>query len=440
MTLEDAPSLAPRRPGVRGVHRAWWVAAVAFVALVASAGFRATPGVLILPLQQEFGWSTATISLAVSVNLLLFGLTAPFAAALMESFGIRRVVGGALLVVAAGSGLTVFMTASWQLVLCWGVLVGLGTGSMALVFAATIANRWFTRSRGLVTGILTAGSATGQLVFLPLVAWLAEEAGWRAAALVVSGAALAVVPLVLLLLAERPADVGVEPYGGPDPTGPAPAPTGGAARTAVSALRRATRVPAFWLLAGGFAICGASTNGLIATHFVPAAHDHGMPTTTAAGLLALVGVFDVVGTIASGWLTDRVDSRVLLAWYYGLRGLSLFALPVLFAEVPQATMLLFVLFYGLDWVATVPPTVALCRERFGADGGIVFGWVFASHQIGAALAASAAGFVRTTTGSYDPAWLGAGALCLVAAALSMSVRARPSAASSPGATTAAMSD
>lgn len=422
------------------VHRAWWVAGVAFVALVASAGFRATPGVLILPLREEFGWSTATVSLAVSVNLLLFGLTAPFAAALMERFGMRRVVAVALCVVAAGSGLTVFMTASWQLVLCWGVLVGLGTGSMALVFAATVANRWFTRSRGLVTGILTAGSATGQLVFLPVVAVLAERSGWRTAALVVAGAALAVVPLVLLLLADRPADVGLEPYGGPDPLGPAAPPAGGAAHAAVSALRRASRSPAFWLLAGGFAICGASTNGLVATHFVPAAHDHGMGTTTAAGLLALVGVFDVVGTIASGWLTDRVDSRLLLAWYYALRGLSLFALPVLFSAVPHATMLLFIVFYGLDWVATVPPTVALCRERFGADGGIVFGWVFASHQVGAALAASAAGLVRTTTGSYDAAWVGAGALCLVAAGLSLSLRASRSAAASPGATTASMSD
>jgi predicted MFS family arabinose efflux permease len=311
---------------------------------------------------------------------------------------------------------------------------------MALVFAATVANRWFTRSRGLVTGVLTAGSATGQLVFLPLVAVLADRSGWRTAALVVAGAALAVVPLVLLLLADRPADVGLEPYGGPDPVAPSAPVSGGAAVAAVGALRRASRTPAFWLLAAGFAICGASTNGLIATHFVPAAHDHGMHTTTAAGLLALVGVFDVVGTIASGWLTDRVDSRLLLAWYYALRGLSLFALPFLFSAVPQATMLLFIVFYGLDWVATVPPTVALCRERFGSDGGIVFGWVFASHQVGAALAASAAGLVRTTTGSYDAAWVGAGALCLVAAGLSVSVRARRTQVDSPGATQSSMSD
>lgn len=434
VTPAEPPVASPR------VHRAWWVAAVAFVALVATAGFRATPGVLIVPLQQEFGWSTATISLAVSVNLLLFGLMAPFAAALMERFGIRQVVATALVLVAAGSGLTVFMTASWQLVLLWGVLVGLGTGSMALVFAATVANRWFTRSRGLVTGLLTAGSATGQLVFLPLVAALADRSGWRTAALVVALAALAVVPLVLLLLCERPSDVGLLPYGAgaTEPAEPAeaapaagsavaavPAPTfvgPGPARVAIGALRRASHTPAFWLLTGGFAICGATTNGLIATHFMPAAHDHGMATTTAAGLLAVVGVFDIVGTIASGWLTDRFDSRLLLAWYYGVRGLSLFALPALFSATPQASMLIFILFYGLDWVATVPPTVALCRQVFGDEGTVVFGWVFASHQVGAAFAASAAGLIRTDLGSYDLAWIGAGTLCLVAAGLSVSLR------------------
>ncbi len=417
-----------RRP-----HRAWIVAAVALVALIGAAGFRSTPGVLLVPLQEEFGWSTASISLAVSVNLLLFGLTAPFAAALMDRFGMRQVVAIALVIVAAGSGLTVFVTASWQLVVCWGLFVGLGTGSMALVFAATVANRWFTRSRGLVTGILTAGGTAGQLVFLPALAFLAESTGWRAASLVVSGAALAVVPLVLALLTDRPEDLGIEPYGGaavPAVAVAAPgARTPGPARAAVDALRRASHRPVFWLLAGGFAICGATTVGLVGTHFIPAAHDHGMPGTTAAGLLALVGLFDIVGTIASGWLTDHVDSRLLLAWYYGLRGLSLFALPFLFSAAPQASMLVFIVFYGLDWIATVPPTVALCREEFGADGTMVFGWVFASHQIGAAIAASGAGVLRTELGTYDLAWFAAGVLCLLAAAMSLALRlSRPQAA------------
>ncbi len=407
-----------RRP-----HRAWIVATVALVALIGAAGFRSAPGVLLVPLQDEFGWSTATISFAVSVNLLLYGLTAPFAAALMDRFGMRQVVTTALVVVAAGSGLTVFMSASWQLIVCWGLLVGLGTGSMAVVFAATVANRWFTRSRGLVTGVLTAGGTAGQLVFLPVLAFLSEETGWRAASLVIAAASLAVVPLVWAFLTDRPEDIGIEPYGGaPAATAPLRSSTVGPARAAVQALRRATHRPVFWLLAGSFAICGATTVGVVGTHFIPAAHDHGMRGTTAAGLLALVGLFDIVGTIASGWLTDRVDSRLLLGWYYGLRGLSLIALPFLFSATPHPSMLIFIIFYGLDWIATVPPTVALCREEFGADGTMVFGWVFASHQIGAAIAASAAGILRTEAGTYDIAWFAAAALCLFAAGMSLALR------------------
>jgi sugar phosphate permease len=409
-------TLLPRR-----VHLAWIVAAVAFVAAVGAAGFRATPGVLINPLQEEFGWSRATISAAVSVNLILFGLTSPFAAALMERFGMRTVVAAALVLVAAGSGLTVFMRTTWQLMLCWGVLVGLGTGSMALAFVATVTGRWFVRRRGMVTGVLTAGGATGQLAFLPLLANLAAGYGWRAAALTVAAAALAVVPLVVWLLRDHPADVGLPPYGATQ-VEPRPPATSGAARRALTALRDASRSAAFWLLAGGFAICGLTTNGLIGTHFIPAAHDHGMPQTTAAGLLALVGIFDIAGTILSGWLTDRFDAAILLGVYYGLRGLSLLVLPDLFAATPHPSMLIFVLFYGLDWVATVPPTIALCREKFGAAGPVVFGWVFASHQIGAAVAATTAGAVRDSLGAYTLAFYAAGALSIVAAALSLGIR------------------
>ncbi|GAA3754694.1 MFS transporter [Plantactinospora mayteni] len=408
---------------LRRLHPAWLVAAVGFVALVGAAGFRATPSVLLHPLHEEFGWPLATISVAVSVNLLLYGLTAPFAAALMDRFGIRRVVAAALTLVAAGSGLTVFMRTSAELILCWGVLVGLGTGSMALAFVATVTGRWFVKRRGLVTGILTAGGAAGQLVFLPLLANLVEAYGWRTAALVVAGSALAVVPLVGWLLRDHPADLGLPPYGATEVV-PAPARTGGAASRALGALRTAARTPAFWLLAGGFAICGASTNGLVGTHFIPAAHDHGMTETAAASLLALVGLFDIAGTIASGWLTDRFDSRVLLAAYYALRGLSLLVLPSLFSGSTEPSMLVFVIFYGLDWVATVPPTVALCREYFGASGAVVFGWVFAAHQIGAAVAATGAGLIRDQLGTYTLAWYAAGALCAAAAVFSMLLRRR----------------
>lgn len=402
----------------------WIVAAVAFVTLVGAAAFRSVPGVLMTPLHDEFGWSHGTIGGAVSINLVLFGLFSPFAAALMDRFGIRRVVTIALLLVAAGSGLTVWMTQAWQLMLLWGVLVGLGTGSMSMAFVATVTSRWFVARRGLVSGVLTAGNATGQLVFLPLVAWLAGAHGWRTAAVVAAAAALAVVPLVLLLLPNHPADVGQRAYGATDadPGPPPTAPVGSSAGRALGALTGAARTRTFWLLAGGFAICGMTTNGLIATHLVPAAHDHGMPATAAASLLAVVGIFDVLGTIVSGWLTDRVDPRLLLLGYYTLRGVGLATLPLLLGPSVAPSMWVFIVVYGLDWVATVPPTVVLCREVFGEAGPIVFGWVFASHQIGAALAAAGAGYLRDATGSYDSAFLGAAALCVVAAGLSIAIR------------------
>lgn len=293
---------------------------------------------------------------------------------------------------------------------------------MALVFAATVADRWFVRHRGLVTGVLTAAGATGQLVFLPVLAHLAEGPGWRVAALTVAGSALAVVPFVWWLLRDRPEDVGTTALGA-DPEAPRAAPArGNAALRALSVLRSAARTRPFWLLAGGFAICGASTNGLVSTHFIPAAHDHGMAEPTAAGLLAIVGIFDVAGTIASGWLSDRMDPRVLLGVYYGLRGLSLMVLPSLFAATTEPSMLIFIVFYGLDWVATVPPTVALCRQAYGADGAVVFGWVFGSHQVGAAVAAVAAGLTRDHLGAYDLAWYGAGLLCLAATGMSLAIR------------------
>ena len=345
--------------------------------------------------------------------------------------------------------------------LCWGVLIGLGTGSMALVFAATIANRWFVRRRGLVMGVLTAARATGQLVFLPLMAWLSEQYGWRAASLLVSLAALAVVPLVLIFVRNYPADLGVLPYGADDETpgtatqgvpAPSPATTSndaaspsrghlaggddfeiaavaeippGAVRRTFRTLRVAARTRTFWALAVGFAICGATTNGIIGTHFVPAAHDHGMPTTTAAGLLALVGIFDIVGTIASGALTDRFNPRLLLAFYYTFRGVGLLMLPSLLSDSVHPSILAFVIVYGLDWVATVPPTAALCAEVFGEAGTIVFGWVFAAHQVGAALASVGAGFIRDLTSDYTMAWLGAAALCAVAALMSLGIRKIP---------------
>ncbi|MEU9862953.1 MFS transporter [Streptomyces sp. NPDC047971] len=415
-TVGEKPTRTPR------VHRAWFVAAVTFVTIIGAAGFASLPGLLIEPLHGEFDWSRGTIGFAVSVNLALYGLTAPFAAALMDRFGIRRVVAVALSVIALGSLLTVWMTASWQLVLYWGVLVGLGSGTMALAFAATVTNRWFVARRGLVTGVLTAAGASGQLVFLPLLSWLVENHGWRPGAVTVALSALVIVPFVWLLLRDHPADVGLAPYGGT--FAPKPVPVTGAARRAVTVLLKAARTGPFWLLAGTFAICGASTNGLVRTHFVPAAHDHGMPVTAAASLLAVIGVFDVVGTIASGWFTDRFEARRLLAVYYALRGISLLFLPVLLAPSVHPPMVLFIVFYGLDWVATVPPTIALCREHYGEDSAIVFGWVLASHQVGAAVVAFAGGAARDVFGSYDVVWYASGALCAAAALMALVIRRR----------------
>jgi MFS family permease len=414
-------------------HRAWFVALVTFGALLCAAGFRSSTGVLMEPLENEFGWSRELTSGAVTLNLVVFGLTAPFAAALMERFGIRRVVAIALCLVALGSGLTVLMTAPWQLVALWGLAVGLGTGAMALVLGAIVANRWFVRHRGLVTGLFSAASATGQLVFLPLIAYLAVNLGWRWSAVLVSGVALLLVPLVLLFLADRPADVGTTAYGAPavvssappadwassaswDSSRAVPPIPPSAGRLALRTLHESLRSSAFWILAATFFVCGWSTNGLIGTHFVPAAHDHGMPVTTAASLLAVIGVFDIVGTVASGWFTDRVDPRWLLVVYYALRGLSLLVVPALLGPSVRPNLFLFIVFYGLDWVATVPPTIALCRSHFGLErSSIVFGWVYASHMIGAGIAASFAGTIRERTGSYEIAWWTAGALCLAAA-------------------------
>ncbi|HAG60002.1 MAG TPA: MFS transporter [Arthrobacter bacterium] len=417
-----------RRPRL---HPAWIVAAVAFLALVGAAGFRAAPGVLMVPLQQEFGWSTTVLSAAVSINLVLFGLTAPFAAALMERFGIRAVTATGLVLIGAGSALTVLVTQSWQILLTWGLLIGLGTGSMALVFAATIANTWFAKSRGLVIGILTAGSAAGQLVFLPFIAMLAQDPGWRQASLLIAAGALAVVPLVLKFLKNSPADVGALPYGETAPEEGTAEPSADAVESgrssnaavrALQVLKRASKVRTFWALVAGFAICGATTNGLIGTHFIPSAHDHGMPETTAAGLLAVVGIFDILGTIASGWLTDRYNPKILLAVYYQFRGIGLLVLPLLLSASVQPSMIVFVVIYGLDWVATVPPTAAICRKTFGADGSVVFGWVFAAHQLGAAAAALGAGAIRDATGQYTYAWFGAAAMCTIAAVISATIR------------------
>lgn len=413
-TVPQAPAKAPPR-----LHRAWLVAAVTLLALVAAAAFRSTTGALFQPIEAEFGWSRSQLSGAVTANLIVYGLVAPFAAVLLERFPPRAVVAAALALVAAGSGLTVVMTEVWQLWVLWGGFVGVGTGVMALVFGAMVANRWFTRHRGLVMGIFSAANACGQLAFLPAIVHLTGHHGWRTAALLVAVFAVAIIPLLFWPFANSPAEVGLTSYGAGDagPVAASPSRRHSAVVETLVVLREAMRSRAFWILALTFWVCGWSTNGLIQTHFIPAAHDHGMPAATAAELLALIGIFDVIGTVASGWLTDRVRPWILLVFYYSLRGLSLLTVHTLLGPSVEPSLWIFIVFYGLDWVATVPPTVALCREHFGPRRATaVFGWVFAAHMVGAGAGALAAGLARESSGSYMAAWITAAALCFVAAA------------------------
>lgn len=410
----------------RDIYYGWVVVAVTFLTMLVTAAAMSSPGVMIVPLQREYGWSNEAISTALALRILLFGLFGPFAAVFMNRFGLRRVMITALALIAAGLIVSFAMTRLWQLILLWGVVLGVGTGLTAMVLAATVAARWFTERRGLVVGLLSASSATGQLLFLPMIASVTEHFGWRLALLVVCGFLALAAFVVLLLMRDRPSDLGLPPYG---ETAVAPPPPTGEGLLALLTsplvvLRQSARVPLFWVLFATFFICGLSTNGLIQTHFITLCADYGLTAVTAASVLAMMGVFDFIGTIGSGWLSDRFDNRFLLFWYYGLRGLSLLYLP--FTDFTFYGLSLFAVFYGLDWIATVPPTVKLTAERFGRErAGIVFGWIFAGHMIGAACAAFGAGFSRTEFASYLPAFFIAGAMCLVAAGLVLTI-AKPS--------------
>ncbi|WP_277961773.1 MFS transporter [Pseudomonas sp. RIT-To-2] len=414
-------NLVASRLAPRNVHYGWVVAATTFLTMLVMAGAMGAPGVFIVPLQQEFGWSSAQISSALAVRFALYGLMGPFAAAFMNHFGLRRVVLVALAVVLGGLLGSMFMNRFWQLVLLWGVVVGVGTGLTAMVLGATVATRWFSKRRGLVVGLLSASTATGQLVFMPLLASLTEHHGWRVGLSLICGAMAVAAVAVLALLRDRPADLGLTAYG--DAT--VVAAPGKASLWAMLAspwrvLRDVSGSWTFWVLFLTFFVCGASTNGLVQTHFISLCGDYGLVATSAAGILAMMGICDFFGTVGSGWLSDRFDNRWLLFWYYGLRGVALMILP--FTDFTVWGLSFFAVLYGLDWIATVPPTVKLVAQTFGSErANIVFGWVFAGHQLGAAFAAYGAGLTRTLMASYLPAFFVAGLLCVLASLIALSI-------------------
>jgi len=409
--------------GRHGIHYAWVVAAVTFFAMLTTSAALGLPGAMLQPLSKEFGWTTDQLSSVFAVRFALFGLLGPFAAIFIARFGLRRIMVTAACLIAAAMALAPSVTQLWQLFLLWGLVLGCGTGLTALVLGAMVANRWFTTNRGLVVGLFAASTATGQLVFLPAAAWLIEHLGWRYAVLPIVGACIAVGLLATLFMRDHPRDVGLRSYGEPEDTpqeavaAPAPLHWMGP----FTALAQVSRNRTFWALAASFFICGLSTNGLMQTHFISLCGDRGLTAVLAASVLAMMGAFDLVGTTLSGYLSDRFDNRKLLFWYYALRGLSLFWLP--FSTFTFYGLSLFAMFYGLDWIATVPPTVKLAAQAFGKErAGLVFGWVFAAHQLGAAVAAYGAGLTRTLLLTYNPALFAAGAACLVAALLVMGIR------------------
>ena len=412
----------------RGIHYGWLIVFIAFLVVVTGAGVRSAPGVLIQPLEREFGWSRSEISLGIALSLLVFGLAAPISGRIAERVGLRVMTIGFIALGAAGVTLCVFISSLWQFYLFWGLVVGFGTGGVATVLTATVANTWFEKRRGLVTGMLGGAASAGQLIFLPLLVAVASTWGWRSAvallAVVLGGLVL---PLVVLILRSRPSDVGLGLYGA------TAASTAALADSRITPVREAVRTLDFWLLSSTFFVCGFTTMGLIGAHFIPHATEHGFSEAQAAGILSVIGGMNVVGTITSGWLCDRYSPRVLLASYYFFRALSLLLLPFIST---MELMSVFAVLYGFDYIATVPPTVMLTADRFGRRSvGTIYGWISFSHMVGGAVASYLAGYIHDVAGEYTVAFYLAGLLGLMASALAFGIKQRPRAIPAPALST-----
>src|SRR5258706_12093892 len=398
----------------------WLVLGISFITTLVGAGIRSSPAVFIHPFEAEFGWSRAAITSAVGINLLLFGVAAPISGWLLDRYGPRRVMVICLSLLVVGVTGTTFMQTYWQLVLLWGVLVGLAAGGVGSVLSATVANRWFVQRRGLALGILNSAGSTGQLIFIPLLMMLVVLGGWRAGSWTLVGVALFLLPVIYFFMRDDPAEVGLKPYGAKDGQ---PQAGQAAADDADMPLSKVFRTSTFWLLAGSFFVCGGTANRLIGTHLIPHSIDHGIPQVNAGAIVGVMGGLNFVGTILSGWMIDGVPPRNWLALVYALRGVSLFILPFV---TNFSGFFLFAVIYGLDWFASVPPTVALTADTFGKRAvARVYGWIFLAHQLGASLMAAGGGLVHDWLNSYQFAFLAGGVMALIAAGPAWQIRSPP---------------
>ncbi|MCP1146334.1 MFS transporter [Lysinibacillus endophyticus] len=401
---------------MKKLHYSWVILVVTFISIIVAGIIRSSSGIFIDPFETEFGWGRPAISFAFAVGLFLYGFSGPFMAAFVDIFGLKKMMLYSMAILTVGLSLTFVMNSEWQLILIWGVMLGIGSGLFLTVLSTQVANRWFVKRRGLAVGFLTAATATGQLVLLPVLASFVENYSWRAAIALIFALSIAMLIIIAIFMKSWPKDVGTTPYGQEEHilNEPPIISNRNPFKVAINSLIEGLKVKEFWLLAGSFFICGLSTSGLIGTHFISYCVSFGIPLVTAASLLSLMGVFDLIGTTVSGWLSDRFDNRWLLFWYYLLRGISLLFLPFALAQGSYVWLVIFSIFYGLDWIATVPPTVGLARQKFGLQkSAMMYGWITAAHQVGAGVAAFSGGVIFKIFDSYMWAFLFAGGFCLL---------------------------
>lgn len=399
---------------IKKIHYSWVILIVTFLSVIVAAVTNTMSGVMMIPFEKEFGWDRASISGAFAICITLVGFSGPIIAGLYQKFTVKKIVIAGMGTLLLAIFLTTFMKQIWQLYLIWGIVIGLSAGVFLTILNAYVATTWFEKKRGVALGILTSASAVGQLVFLPLLAYIVESFSWRSAIYLIFSFGLLVYLLIIIFMKNDPSDIGLLPLGAitsnkkqSNQVNPV--------KAAFEGLKLGAKSKVFWLLAGSYFICGFSTSGLIGTHFISLCIDYGYKEVTAASLLAFMGIFNIIGTTLSGYFSDRLDNRWLLFWYYGLRGLSLLILPFALSTNSVFYLSAFAIFYGLDWIATVPPTIKLASDHFGKEKvGVIYGWIYSAHQLGAGAAAYGGGLVYSWLNAYQSIFMLAGVFCLVA--------------------------